>query len=162
MKILINYYSFSGNTERVAQALERFFRERGNEVRLQRLIPVEESRKFFVQAKQAFLKKEVDLKPGLEVDVSDYDLIVIGSPVWAFSPVPAVRSYLKIMKNCEGKKFFLFVTYGSGAGRFRCLKQMKELIQNRGGEVIGGLDISDKKIKDITFLTKVFEENIKL
>jgi flavodoxin len=162
MRILITYYSFSGNTRRVAQALERFFREKGNEVHLQRLTPVEESKKFLVQAKQAFLKKEVDLKPGLEVDVSGYDLVVIGSPVWAFSPVPAVRRYLKIMENCKDRKFFLFVTYGSGTGRFRCLKQMEELIQNREGEVIGWLDISDKKVKDITFLTKVFEEKIKL
>ncbi len=162
MKILITYYSFTGNTKKVAQALEKFLKDRGNDVDIQRLLPENESRNFFIQAKQAFLKADVNLKPPVIFDLSGYDLIFVGSGVWAFSPVPAIRKYLKLIENCKDKKFFLFVTYGSGVGRFRCFKQMEQLIKNEQGKVIGRIDVSDKKVNDSDFLTKTFEEVIKL
>ena len=162
MKILITYYSFTGNTKKVAQALEKFLKDRGNDIDIQRLLPENESRNFFIQAKQALLKADVSLKPPVIFDLSGYDLIFVGSPVWAFSPAPAVRKYLKSVKGCENKKFFVFVTYGSGTGRFRCLKQMERLIKDRGGKVVGRLDISDKRVRDSGYLSKLYEENIVL
>ena len=39
----------------------------------------------------------------------DYDLIVIGTPIWAWSPTPAVRTYIQ-KNNLAGKKVALFYT----------------------------------------------------
>ena len=50
---------------------------------------------------------------------SDYDLIIVGTPIWAWSPTPAIRSYLK-NNNLSGKKVALFFTYENN------LRQAKE------------------------------------
>ena len=80
MKALIVYYSFTGNTERVAGSLWAILKVRG-EVAIQRLVPVNETENFFAQCIQARLGKRVELKEGVSFNISEYDLLCIGTPV---------------------------------------------------------------------------------
>jgi hypothetical protein len=44
---------------------------------------------------------------------SDYDLVIVGTPIWAWSPAVAIRTYLG-KNSLSGKKVALFFTLDSG------------------------------------------------
>jgi len=86
MKVLVTYYSETGNTEKVARAIF-----------------------------DGVQKAEKDLFPIGDVDgVEDYDLIFVGFPVHANSVPPGVEPFLRAIP--EGKKVALFATHGSLRG----------------------------------------------
>jgi len=132
MRSIVIYYSYTGNTEKVAQILAEYLREK-NEVEIFRL-DAEESPYFFIQAMRAFRHKKAKLK-SINFDLRNYDLICFGSPVWAFSPAPAMNTYLEKCFGLEEKSVVLFCTHGSGIGKERCLDYMQEVL-------------SKKKVKD--------------
>jgi len=55
--------------------------------------------------------KETEIAPTKRTP-SDYDFIIIGQPVWAWSPTPAIRTYLN-KNDLSGKKVALFFTDSS-------------------------------------------------
>ena len=91
MKSAICFYSFSGNTKAVAKVLKEALSQKGN-VDLIELKPKNGSKNFFIQGMEGFTKKIIDILP-VRQDFSEYDLVVIGSPVWAFGPTPTVRAF---------------------------------------------------------------------
>ncbi len=42
---------------------------------------------------------------------ADYDLVVLGTPIWAWSPTPAIRTYISQNNNLSGKKVAIFYTF---------------------------------------------------
>ena len=86
MKILVTYYSESGNTKKLAQAIYDIIEEPGKEI-----LPVQD-----VQS------------------VNDYDLVFCGFPVQASTVPGKMAKFLKNMQ--EGKKVAIFATHGSLRG----------------------------------------------
>jgi flavorubredoxin len=72
--------------------------------------------RFLVWCKKARGEEKTDIEPAV-VDVSDYDVIVFGSPVWAFKPTPAIHTAIASLKGCEGKKAVAFSTHGGRPGQ---------------------------------------------
>ncbi|GAB4112564.1 MAG: hypothetical protein Kow00103_02240 [Candidatus Caldatribacteriota bacterium] len=52
-------------------------------------------------------------------EIKDYDLILLGGPVWGFSASPIVIAALEKMENLSGKKVLPFVTMGFFSPNFR-------------------------------------------
>jgi flavodoxin len=86
MRVLVAYYSETGNTERVARSVFNGIA--------------------FAEKKLALVKEVTRLAP--------YDLIFVGFPVQSHSVPAAVEKFLK--KIPEGKKVALFATHGSLRG----------------------------------------------
>ncbi|HOO27246.1 MAG TPA: flavodoxin [Lachnospiraceae bacterium] len=112
MKDIVVYYSLEGNTKRAA---ERIAKELGAD--LMELKPVKDLSKEggfrYVkggfQAMFGFCPKLKETK----FDVNVYDRVILGTPVWAGKPAPAMNSFLK--KNDIGKKAAaVFTCSGSG------------------------------------------------
>lgn len=57
----------------------------------------------------------------------DYDLVVIGTPIWAWSPTPAIRTYLG-KTDFSSKKVALFYTFDSDLKQGA--ERTKELLPN--------------------------------
>ena len=136
MKTAIVYYSFTGNTHRLAQIIGDIIKNKGEEIVPVRIRPLKEETNFLKQCKDAFLNKKPKLYKTL-LDLKYFDRIIIGSPVWAFKPAPAINTYLEQCQFLEGKKVICFVTYGSGTGKDKALQAMKKLVAHKGGQVIG-------------------------
>jgi multimeric flavodoxin WrbA len=51
-----------------------------------------------------------EIEPAV-IDVSDFDLLIFGSPVWAFKPTPAIHTAIESLKGCNGKKAVAFSTH---------------------------------------------------
>ena len=150
MKSLVVYYSFSGNTKKVAAALEEYLKQKG-EVDLVELKATDESRNFFAQANRAFSKKRALLEP-VNFDLSKYDLICFGTPIWAFSPTPAMNTYLDKCSSLADKDVILFSTYGSGTGNTKCLDYMQRILTVKGGKNFQRFSVQQGKVKDKNFI----------
>jgi flavodoxin len=151
MKTLIVYYSFSGNTDHVAKLWAEKLKAKG-EVTLQRLKPKNEITGFGAQCRAAFTGQRARLEEGINTDVSSYDLIIIGSPVWAFAPVPAVNTYLDKVNGLNGKKAAVLLTSGSGLGVKRCFKSIRVILESKGISHIDEINIPDRKQGDVRFI----------
>ena len=157
MKSLITYYSYSGNTNKVAQTIARVL-NKNTEVDMQRLMPKEEIKTFLAQCRAAFRHKRIDLEGGVIFNVSPYDYILIGSPVWAFAPTPAINTYLDNITGLAGKRVIFFLTSGSGAGVKRCFNIIKSALKEKGASRIDGINIQDKRLDDEEFIISTVEK----
>ena len=87
-------------------------------------------------------------------NVSAYDLVCIGTPLWAFAPAPAVNTYIDNVAGLNGKEVVIFNTRGSGAGNKRCLDYMEALMKEKGAKTVKRLSIQQLKCKDREFVLK--------
>jgi hypothetical protein len=65
----------------------------------------------------------------LSRDPADFDVVVVGSPIWAASVSSPVRTYLWLERS-RLRQVAFFVTHG-GTGDARALGQMREVTQRR-------------------------------
>ena len=157
MKTLITYYSFSGNTDKVANIFADVLRNKG-EVVLQRLKPTYEIQNFASQCRAAFMGKRAVLEGDVQFDLGQYDLLLLGSPVWAFAPTPPINTYLDKLSGLNGKRAIMLLTSGSGTGVGRCFKNMRKVLESKGAVRVDEVNIPDRKQKDTEFIASVLEK----
>ncbi len=159
MKILITYYSFSGITDKVVQIYESVLEKNDNdEVNIQRLKPKDEITSFLGQCRAAFTKKRCELREGIIFDASSYDIIVIGSPVWAFAPTPAVNTYLDNVNGMSGKRAIILLTSGSGVGVQKCFRHIRTILENKGVSRVDDINIPNSKMSNESFIISSLEK----
>jgi hypothetical protein len=134
-------------------------REKG-EVVVQRLKPVNDITSFGAQCRAAFAGRRAELEGVLDFDASHYDLIVIGSPVWAFAPVPAINSYLDKLNGLHGKRAVVLLTSGSGLGVNRCFRKIKLVLESKGITHVDEINIPDRKQGDGDFIASSIDKYI--
>ncbi|NLD26618.1 MAG: flavodoxin [Acholeplasmataceae bacterium] len=137
MKVGIIVHSQTGNTLDVAEKLKSVLMEKDMEVVLERII--EEDLKAAQQGK-VVLKNIPDTK--------DYDVLIFGGPVWAFSPSFVMSKYLHELPDLKGKKIACFVTQSfpyPWLGGNRAAKIMANHCRNKGGEVYATGSVSYTK-----------------
>jgi flavodoxin len=156
MESAIIYYSYSGNTKKVAGFLHEYLGLK-RETALIEIQAKDESDKFFTRAVRAFKRKRAQIQP-VNFDLSDYDTVCFGTPVWAFSPAPAMNTYLDQCLGIEGKKVILFTTYGSGTGNQRCLNYMQEILSQKGAREFKRFSIQQYKVDNREFVLSQIEE----
>ena len=120
-KILVAYFSFSGNTKAIA---EKIHAQVGGDIfRIETKIqyPADYNETAYGIAKE---QHEKGIKPELKDngDVSSYDIIFVGTPAWWYEMAPAVKTFLS-KNNFESKIIIPFITHGGG-GKY----QIKEEI----------------------------------
>jgi DNA-binding transcriptional ArsR family regulator len=82
------------------------------------------------------------------IDVSGYDLLIIGTPVWAWKPSPAINAAVRALKGCEGKMAVIFTTCSNQPGE--ALPILSKALSDRGVRVMAeiSLDAEDTKNPD--------------
>ena len=99
MKRLIVYFSLEGNTEYIAEELSKTLS--ADKLRLipKKTLHTSGFGKFFWNGKSAVMAEKPELEP-YDVDLSAYDQIIFGFPVWAGTFTPPLRTF--ISENKEG------------------------------------------------------------
>jgi len=108
-KILVAYYSNTGNTRAVANHIHELVGGDLYEIKLATPYPDD----YDALASQAKREIEAGFKPTLNCKVADfasYDLVFIGSPVWYGTLPPPVSSFLASY-DFSGKTIVPFCTY---------------------------------------------------
>ncbi len=135
MKAIIVYYSYSGNTEGVAKLIRD---STGYDMAAIKTVKpyvgtyddvVAQGKR---QAEAGFLPPIMPL----DADISAYDAIFLGAPVWWYTVAPAVKTFLT-RTNLEGKTIYPFVTDGGARGH--AIEDIVALC--KGATVKQGLDI---------------------
>lgn len=127
MKICIIYHSETGNTRHVAQHIASAFDSQ--------LIEVTDTQsynrltRFLVLCKMANREDKTVIEPA-SIDISGFDLVVFGSPVWAFKPTPVIHAAIDGLKGCMGKPAVAFSTHGGRPGKTDEI--FKKWIEERG------------------------------
>jgi len=156
MKICIIYHSETGNTRHVAQHI-------ASSIPDSRLVEVTDRAehlaltRFLMQCKAARSEDTTTIEPS-HLDVREYDLLVFGSPVWAFKPTPAIHSIIGALDNCQKKRAVAFVTCGGRPGESDAV--FRKWIEAKGMNFAGFVSINQKDIEDdeatatlVTFVT---------
>ncbi|MFH1768337.1 MAG: flavodoxin domain-containing protein, partial [Candidatus Omnitrophota bacterium] len=156
----IIFYSFSGNTRDIAFLIKDKLEGNGHSVDVVRLTPFNEVKSCFSQAKQAFLKEEVELINN-EYNLAGYDFVIFGSPVWAVAIVPAMRSYLRMAEGLENKKAAVFFTYG-GIGAGQAIKEFRSLLDKKGARIVFVQSLLAARIRTDQYLERKLEVLFKL
>lgn len=143
MKVLVIFYSLEGHTKLLANAIARVTDADILEVKPVTDIPTKGFMKYFKGGGQVMKKVEPEILP-LSVDPNDYDLLYIGTPVWAGGYAPALRTLFSSVK-LKDKKIALFTIHRGGPGT--ALKQMRASLQ--GNEILGEHELNEKKGMDV-------------
>lgn len=126
-KILVAYYSYSGNTKAVAEAIHQKVGGDIFEIKTEGTYP-DEYRPMTEQA-----KKEIQngFRPKLTTavaNIAQYDVIFLGSPNWWGTITPQVSSFMNTY-NLAGKTVIPFITHGGG-GVQRTISDMADQCEN--------------------------------
>lgn len=109
-KILVVYYSRTGNTCTIAKNISKILKADVDE------IIDKKNRKgilgWIFGGRDAIIKKRTDIL--FKKDSSKYNTVIIGTPIWASTLTPAIRTYLE---SNSIKKIAFFCTYGGSPGK---------------------------------------------
>ena len=151
MSVCIVYHSETGNTKKVAEAVAKA--TGAVLVPVRDLANYSKIGRYLVGARKARAGGKSEIEPS-EIDVSAYDLVVVGSPVWAWKPTPAANAAIAALTGCEGKKGMVLVTSGGTPGDTIAI--LKHALEARKMQVEGAFHFTDhelddeKKLKDFT------------
>ncbi len=126
-KILTVYYSNIGNTKNVAQNINYIVGGDIKEIELVEKYPnniFTMSKLIRKQMKEGYLPRIKD------IDISNYDIIIVGSPIWNFSMSLPVKAFLK-NNNFENKTIIPFFTYSGVAKKNRIVEETKKLTNSK-------------------------------
>jgi flavodoxin len=135
MRALVVYYSRTGTTKFVAEKVAFELK-----AEIEEIMDLKNRHGWF-----GFLKAGFDATLGRETKIGemrksprDFDLILVGTPVWNSRPSSAIRTYLKRTDLSE-KKVAIFCT-NEGMGKEKALGRTKALISD--ANIVGELVVS--------------------
>jgi flavodoxin len=129
--ILVVYYSRSGNTEAMARQIARSLRANIRSIKTD---------KYTLDLKgqrEAGNDADLEVLPPVSpstIDLSQYRLILLGSPIWWYRPATPLWSFVE-NNDFTGKKVILFNTFNS---RFKPekIEQFRYKIEQQGGKMV--------------------------
>jgi flavodoxin len=141
MKTSIIYYSYSGITRMIAEKIQKACGGDLVEVKLKQDYSALTA--YTIGCYRA-MKEECDPIEPAAIDVSGSDLVVIGTPVWAFKATPAINGAVAALKGCDGKKGVIFATCGSSAKQ--TLPILKKSLEAKGMTIVGQFVLTKREI----------------
>jgi len=157
MKALIIYHTRTGNTEKAGKLIGSIMSSRGVQVSFEKINPLKEEG-YLKSMMMAIFKREVPIL-NTNLDVSGYDLIVIGSPVWGWNITPPVNSYFQDITGINEKRIAAFTTmYGFGGERV--VKNLFSQFIKMGGKLAAQVGLTKKDILNESMLNSKLEKFI--
>jgi len=147
MKSLVVFYSRTGTTKKVAETIAYFTKANIDE------IITEKDRKgligFLLSGKEALFKPPAKIKE-TKKNPMEYDVVIIGTPVWASKLSSPVRAYLEKNKGLF-KKIAFFCTK-SGSSNIKTFAEMKKICTKKPKAV---LELNTSQVKKDKYLKDV-------
>lgn len=127
-KVCVIYYSLSGNTEIVAKAISDEIGAKLVKIKPKKEIKSKGLLRYLWVGKQVLMKETPDIED-ISENFDDYDVIIIGTPVWAYTFSPPIRGFFSKI-SIKNKKIALFCTYDGNKGK-ALLRMEKELLKDK-------------------------------
>lgn len=140
MSTLVVYFSFEGNTKFIAEKIAETIGAGLIELKTSKKYPREGFGKYFWGGKSVIFGEKPKLT-NEPIDLSCYETLIIGTPVWAGSFAPPIKSFITQYK-IQGKRIALFASH-AGGGAKKCFAKLKEALP--GNKFIGETDYVEPK-----------------
>jgi flavodoxin len=139
MKTLIIYYSRTGTTKKLAENIKLKLPSEIEEITdtKDRKGPIG----YMFSGRDAMRRKLSDLNP-INFNPAEFDLVVIGTPVWVANISAPVRTYLEKFKG-QFKKVAFFSTMGS-SGSDRTFNEMEKIV---GVKPVASLSLTTVEVR---------------
>jgi flavodoxin len=137
-KILIIFYSRTGVTKKIAEVIKRRLGAESEEI-----ISLKNRQGaigYLLSGLEASRKTLAKIKPAV-INPADYDLVIIGTPIWAWNLSSPVRAYLTEQSG-KFKKVAFFCTMG-GSGDDKAFAEMEKIC---GLKPLATLALTTKKV----------------
>lgn len=126
MNKLIVYFSYTNNTRTIANKIKE--KLNCDILEIKTVIPYSEDYQSVVDDEQnSEASNHLPEIQEINVDLDKYDEIILGTPVWWYRPVPAIRTFLN-QNNLSGKTIIPFATNAGWLGK--TFKEIKTLCPN--------------------------------
>ncbi len=145
MKAAVVYYSETGNTEKVAKRITDTLRREGVEAELLS-VEMSDERSYEENVEEAKREKKVKIEP-VKTDLSDFDLLFIGSPVWCGKPATPINTYMEKCEGLNNLKIICFITHGGG-GPGKTFEIIETDLVPKGGKIVDTLSIASDGVDD--------------
>jgi flavodoxin len=153
VKSLVVYYSLTGKTKLVAQAIAEALNAT--------LVEIKETKPrklgpfvYLTGGFAATINRGSKINP-IGVDLKQYERIFIGSPMWNSRPAPAINSFI-YQTNFEGRSVIPFFTM-SGDNSEKALANITAKIERSQGKVAGSFAITTYKVSDEEIIARAKE-----
>ncbi len=140
MSTLVVYFSFTGSTKFIAEKIAETMNADIAQLKTSKEYPADGFKKYFFGGKSVIFGEKPDLV-NEPIDWNRYDTIIIGTPVWAGSLAPPIKSFISQYK-IRGKRIALFASHGGGGAK-KCFAKLKKELS--GNEFICEIDFVEPK-----------------
>ena len=144
MKSLVVYYSLTGRTKLVAQAIAEALNAT--------LLEIKETKPrkpglltYLTGGFAAITNRGSKIDP-VDVDLKQHETIFIGSPIWASRPAPAINSFI-YKTDLEDRRIVPFFTMG-GDDSGKALANITAKIESSQGKVAGSFAVTTNGLSD--------------
>ncbi len=127
MKAVIVYYSLDGNTELIADMISTRIGADTIKLQPEKEIAREGFKKFFWGGKSVIFKEKPTLL-NKNLNIDDYDTVILGTPIWASTFTPAILSFVSQV-SLKGKTVHLYAC-SLGGDADKCFTKLKELLKD--------------------------------
>ena len=125
MKTAVVYYSMSGTCEKLARLMEKQMNSDLIQLVPKKAYPDKGFKKYYWGGKSAVMAEKPELE-AYEFDAGSYDLIVFGTPVWASTFAPPLRTFIEENREMlSTKKIAAYACY-KGSGGEKTLRKLRE------------------------------------
>jgi len=165
MKILIAYFSLSGNTEWLAKEIGNQIETVDcHQIELADPNPAKGNWAVFWYGFKTIFNQSMNIKSD-NLDLSEYDLVLIGMPIWTDNVPPPIRAFLnKHHSELSMVSVGIFATYGGDYKKF--FENVKQRLPNLTIKGTLAIPTTDGEWKNhvigqiLDFLTEVLKKNI--
>ncbi len=140
MSTLVVYFSFNGNTKFIAEKIAETLNADVAELKISKKYPEQGFRKYFWGGKSVIFGETPTLT-NEPIDLNRYETVIIGTPVWAGSFTPPIKSFISQYK-IQGKRIAMFASHGGGGAK-KCFAKLKKELP--GNEFICEIDFVEPK-----------------
>ena len=130
MKSIIVYYSLEGNTEYAAKKIAEKTGSDLLKINPVKNYPKSGFRKFLWGGKSVLMKETPELEP-FYLDLSPYDTVVLGTPIWASSIAPPLRTFLQDAARSLASKRVVAFACCAGGDPGKAIEQIQELANTK-------------------------------
>ncbi|MFA5358541.1 MAG: flavodoxin [Patescibacteria group bacterium] len=142
MKTLVIYYSLDGSTRLIAEAIASTVGADILELKPKKELNSKSPFKYLWGGRQVVMKIKPEILP-LEKNPADYEMLFMGTPVWAWNYAPPLATFFA-QNKFAGKKVALFCCNGGQKGKtFENMR--KELA---GNQILGEIEFFEPQKKD--------------
>ncbi|MFX1453593.1 MAG: flavodoxin family protein [Promethearchaeota archaeon] len=148
MKSLVVFYSRTGTTKKIAELISSNLKSE-----IEEIIDTTKRTGFiigFLKSGYAAMKEKLTIIEEIQKSPELYDLIILGTPIWASRMTPAIRTYISKNKS-KFKRVAFFCTEGGNKG-FKAFESMETFCDIKP---LSTLEINKKEIKEGSHIDKI-------